>query len=395
MDRQRDVGVVLSGGGINGVLMELGFLKRLRESVLWPRVGAIFGTSSGALSGALAALDRLDDLEEFMLALQPEQTFRPNRLWRLPFLGLHEYALPRTIESWFGDLHDVAEALRVAPVELVVLATDLTDDHERPESGYELVYPARSTPPELLARAVLASAAVPALVLPLRVGDRIATDGSWVRNFPLGHAYDRAEVELIVAFRYVPQYPRMGVGALEQFERRLRRFGRIPPIRALISELEEAAARAERGEPAHLADMIVRLARVAIVRNTELEERGAEQRDESLRELRALREDVLTLVAGDEKLRDAVERRFATATFPFRGDRIVPRITVRGSIEGVGLDPGFRSSPRWTTEDKQLLIRRGYELAAAELNPIDAAGESGRSDLNRRLPPPKGGALPG
>jgi predicted acylesterase/phospholipase RssA len=373
MEQQRDVGVVLSGGGINGVLMELGFLERLRESVLWPRVAAIFGTSSGALSGALAALDRLDELKEFMLALQPEQTFRPNRLWRLPFLGLHEYALPRTVESWFGDLHNVAEALRASPIELVVLATDLTDDHERPESGYELVYAARSTPPDVLASAVLASAAVPALVLPLRVGDRIATDGSWVRNFPLGHAYDRPDVELIVAFRYVPQYPRMGVVALEQFKRRLRRFGRIPPIRALVTELEEAAARAERGEPAHLADMIVRLARVAIVRNTELEERGAEQRDLSLRELRALREDVLALAAGDEALREAIERRFATAAFPFRGDRIVPRITVRGSIEGVGLDPGFRSSPRWTTEDKQLLIRRGYELAAAELDPLDAA----------------------
>src|SRR5581483_1823212 len=111
MAGDRDVGVVLSGGGINGVLMELGFLQRLRESTLWPRISVIFGTSSGALSGAIAALDRLDDLEEFLLALQPEQTFRPNRLWRLPFLGLHEYALPRTIESWFGDLEDVARAL--------------------------------------------------------------------------------------------------------------------------------------------------------------------------------------------------------------------------------------------------------------------------------------------
>ena len=389
------MGVVLSGGGINGVLMELGFLERLRESVLWPRVSVIFGTSSGALSGAMAALDRLDELEAFMLALQPDQTFRPHRLWRLPFLGLHEYALPQTVEAWFGDLHDVATALQRAPVELVVLATDLTDDHERLESGYELVYAARSTPPDLLARAVLASAAVPALVLPLRVGDRIATDGSWVRNFPLGHAYDRSEVELIVAFRYLPQYPRMGVAALEQLKRRLRRFGRIPPVRAFVAELEEAEARAQRGEPAHLADMIVRLARVAIVRNTELEERGAEQRDESLRELRALREDVTALAGDDEVLREAIERRFARASFPFRGDRIVPRITVRGSVEGVGFDPGFRSSPRWTTEDKRLLIRRGYELAAAELDPLDAAGESGRSDSNRRLPPPKGGALPG
>ena len=64
---ERDVAVVLSGGAVNGVLMELGFLKRLRESDLWPRVGWIYGTSSGALAGTMAALDRLDDLEDFML----------------------------------------------------------------------------------------------------------------------------------------------------------------------------------------------------------------------------------------------------------------------------------------------------------------------------------------
>ncbi len=367
MASQRDVAVVLSGGGINGVLMELGFLKRVRESPLWPRVGVVFGTSSGALSGAMAALDRLDELEEFMLALQPEQTFRPNRLWRLPFLGLHEYALPATIEGWFGRLDGIAEQLVASPIELVVLATDLTDDHERPESGYELVYSARTTPPPILARAIVASAAVPALVLPLQVGDRVATDGSWVRNFPLGHAYDRPDVELIVAFRYLPRYPRMTADALVPFKRRLQRFGRLPPIRAFLAELEEAEARAERGEPAHLADMIVRLARVAILRNTELEERGAEEKDASLHALGSLREDVLALVSGDAALRQAVDRRFAAADFPFRGDRIVPRITVRGSIEDTGLDPGFRTSPRWSDEDKRRLISRGYELADREL----------------------------
>ena len=359
--------MVLSGGGINGVLMELGFLKRLQESPLWSRVAVVVGTSSGALSGAMAVLDDLDGLEAFMLNLQPDRTFRPHRLWRLPFLGLHEYALPATIEEWFGSLDDVAVSLAASPVELVVLATDLTDDHKDPESGYELLYSTRTTPPPILARALVASAAVPALVLPLPVGDRIATDGSWVRNFPLAHAYDRLDVEMIVAFRYLPRYPRMGAGALLPLKHRLRRFGRLPPIRAFVAELEEAEARAERGEPAHLADMIVRLARVAILRNTELEERLAQEKDASLRTLASLREDVLGLVSGDDDLAAAVDRRFGAAEFPFRGDRIVPRITVRGDIEGAGLDPGFRSSPHWSDADKRRLIRRGYDLTDREL----------------------------
>ena len=370
MTARRDVGVVLSGGGVNGVMMELGFLKRLRESPFWPRIAAIFGTSSGALSGSLAALDRLDDLEAFLFHLQPERTFRPNRLWRLPFLGLHDYALPATIEAWFGDMADVARELAASPVELVVVATDVTDDHERAEDEYELHYSSRLTPPEVFAQAVLASAAVSALVLPLRVGDRIATDGAWVRNFPLGLAYEHAAVELIVAFRYLPQYPRLGIESLLPLRRRLAHFRRLAPIRAFLAEVDDAEARALRGEPAHLADMIARLARVSILRNTSREERFAAQIDRSLKELRSLRQDVLAAI-DDEETRAAIDARFAAARFPFRHDRVVPRIVVRGSVEGVGLDPGFRTQPHWSDWEKRLLIERGYELADEELSRIE------------------------
>ena len=124
---ERDVAVVLSGGAINGVLMELGFLQRLRESELWPRIGWIYGTSSGALAGTMAALDRLHQLEEFMLRLQPEETFRPHSLWRLPLLGSHDYRLPDTVAERIGDLVLLAQTLASAPIEVTVFATDVTD----------------------------------------------------------------------------------------------------------------------------------------------------------------------------------------------------------------------------------------------------------------------------
>ncbi|MGH3001786.1 MAG: patatin-like phospholipase family protein [Gaiellaceae bacterium] len=370
MEERRDVGVVLSGGGVNGVMMELGFLQRLRTSALWPRIAAIFGTSSGALSGAMAALDRLPELEGLLMSLQPEQTFRPNRLWRLPFLGLHDYALPQTLDEWFGGLDGVVAELAAAPVELVVIATDVTDDDVTEGDGFELAYSSWQTPPEVLARAVLASAAVSALVLPLRVGDRIATDGAWVRNYPLAHAYEHAAVELIVAFRYLPQYPRLGVGALQPLRRRLSRLGRIAPVRAFLSELDDAEARAARGEPAHLADMIVRLARVSVLRNTLEEDRIAALRDRTLGELRSLRHDVLELL-DDPALRETVSERFLATQFPFRHDRFVPRITVRGSVEGAGLDPGFRTQPHWSDDEKRLLIARGWAAADEQLSAID------------------------
>jgi predicted acylesterase/phospholipase RssA len=371
---RRDVAIVLSGGGVNGVLMELGFLRRLQESELWPRVGFVFGTSAGALAGSMAALDRLDELEEFLLDLQPADTFRPNRLWRLPLLGLHEYVLPRTIAGRIGDPVDLGRDLAVCERELVVVATDASPLAEGLDvRDYELVYSSRRTPPEELAAAIFASAAQSALVLPVRVGDRIATDGGWVRNFPLAHAYARPGVRMIVAFRYLPRFPEVTTDGLGRLRQRLERFRAVPPIRAFIAELKEAEERSRGGEPAHLPEMILRLTRAAIVRNTVVEEKTADERDESIRELARLREDVRELIERHvgrrerRRLVTAVEERFETARFPFRHDRSIPRITVRGWTDGVSLDPGLRAQKPWSEEDKLALIDRGYALADAEL----------------------------
>jgi predicted acylesterase/phospholipase RssA len=381
MDKRRDVAIVLSGGGMNGVLMELGFLQRVRESEYWPRVGWIFGTSAGALSGTLASVDRLDDLERFLLELRPEETFRPHRLWQLPLVGLHDYALPATIEERLGGLVELARDIARAEIELVVVATDVTDDSdEEGTNPRELVWSSRTTQAEEFAEAVLASAAISALVLPVRVGDRIATDGGWVRNYPLAYAYDHPEVELILGFRYLPRYPRIGAGGLADLRRRLERVRRVAPVRGFIAELKRAEERAARGEPAHLVDMIVRLMRVSILRNNALEERSADEKDESIRELESLRRDVLAIVEQNvrgsgrrDRIAQAVDERFAEARFPFRHDRLVPRITVHASVGEVSLEPGFRNQKPWTEEAKRALIARGYELADRELAQYEEA----------------------
>jgi predicted acylesterase/phospholipase RssA len=365
---ERDVAVVLSGGAVNGVLMELGFMKRLRESDLWPRVGWIYGTSSGALSGTMAALDRLDDLEDFMLRLQPEETFRPHSLWRLPLLGSHDYRLPDTVAERIGDLVPLSRELAKAPIEVTVFATDVSiDAHGEGARMYELAYSSRTTPPETMAQAIIASAAVSALVLPRPVGDRIATDGAWVRNFPLGPAYEQPGVELIVSFRYLPNYPNFGAEGLARFRRRLERFPKIPPVKALANELREAEERVARGEPAHWADMIVRLMRVAIQQNTVLEERMARDKDAALVALETLREDVQEIVRREggrrgDRVARAIDERFAGAKFPFLGDRLIPRIAVQSSAGEVSLETGLRNPKPWSEDEKRLLIARGCAL---------------------------------
>jgi predicted acylesterase/phospholipase RssA len=362
---ERDVALVLSGGGINGVLLELGFLRRLRTSDLWPRVGWIYGTSAGALTGTMAALDRLDDLEEFTLGLQPADIFAPQRLWQLPLSGLHRYALPDTIAERLLDPVDLAAALAEAPIEVVVFATDVSEE----ETSYELSYSSHTTPPETMAQALLASAAISALVLPLPVADRIATDGGWVRNFPLGCALDQPGVELVVAFRHVPRYAHLGAEPLARLRARLQRFRAVPPIRSLIDQLAEAEARERRGEPVHFGDMLVRLMRVAIQRNTDLEERLAAEREGACRELESLRADLVRLAREHarpgrrNRAARAVEERFARTSLP----RSVPQIVVRGSGGPDSLEVGFRGGSEWTEASKRALIARGWEAADAEL----------------------------
>ncbi|MGH3133876.1 MAG: patatin-like phospholipase family protein [Gaiellaceae bacterium] len=362
-----DVAVVLSGGGINGVLLELGFLKRLRESPIWSQVGWIYGTSAGALSGAMATLDRLDDLEQFVLDLRPDHVFRPRRLWQFPG-GLHDYTLPETISERLGGADELGSSLADAEIELVVFATDVSEHDDDETRHFELAYAAHSTPPETMARALLASAAVSGLVLPVSVDGVIATDGGWVRNFPLEHAYRNPDVRAIAAFRYIATYRPTDVAFLGRMRERLERFRAVPPVRALLAEIRLAEERAGRGEPAHYGEMIVRLMRVAIARNTVLEEQLAAERDTSVLELQRLRQDVVSAALAAvprwrrRKLRSELEGIFASARFPFRHDRHVPSLLVRATPGEDGLDPTFRRDEPWPEERKLALIERGYRL---------------------------------
>ena len=223
----------------------------------------------------MAALDRLDDLEEFLLGLQPQDAFRPRAVWQFPG-GLHDYTLPSTVADRIGSPEELGRALAEAEIELVVYATDVSDYPEGDEArDFELEYSSRTTEPEVMGRAILASAAISGLVLPIQLDGRIATDGGWVRNFPFEHAYRNPEVGAIAAFRYVPSYPPTMPRLPRADARAARAFSRGSPVRALLAEVRLAQERSSRGEPAHYGELIVRLMRVAFARNAVVEERIA------------------------------------------------------------------------------------------------------------------------
>ena len=124
------------------------------RSRLWDRVGWIYGTSAGALAGVMAATDRLAELEEFVIGLAPDESFRPNALWQLPLTGLHDYALPATIAERLAPIEALARDVAAAPIELVVCVTDVSDCSDV-EGGrghaFERAYSSRTAPPEVMA----------------------------------------------------------------------------------------------------------------------------------------------------------------------------------------------------------------------------------------------------
>ena len=272
----------------------------------------------------------------------------------------------------------------------MVFATDVSNHEDGDETRhYELAYSSRTADPETMGRAILASAAVSGLVLPVSIDGVIATDGGWVRNFPLEHASRNPDVAAIAAFRYVAGYRPLDIAFLERMRERLERFRAVPPVRALLAEIRLAEERVERGEPAHYGEMIARLMRVAVDRNTVLEERLADERETSVAELHRLREDVVTAAVSAaprrqrERLRAELDGIFASARFPFRHDRHVPTLVVRANPGDEALDPTFRGDEPWPEDRKRALIERGYRLT-------DAALATTPELLNARTPPRRG-----
>ena len=208
-----------------------------------------------------------------------------------------------------------------------------------------------------------------------RSASSIATDGAWVRNFPLGHAYDQPGVELIVSFRYLPSYPRFSSDGLARLRRRLERFPKLPPVRALIAR----AARGGGARRARRAGALGRHDRPPDARRRAAEHRCSRsaprvEKDAGARRTRRAaggRRGDRTARGRTPRRRASLPRsteRFAAARFPFLADRLVPRIAVSTARRARSASrAGLRNPKPWSDDAKRELIARGYELLDEEL----------------------------
>lgn len=171
------VAFVLGGGGLLGAT-QVGMLRALAEAGITPDV--VVGTSVGALNGAFVAADPtlagVQRLGRVWTELTASEVFSGSLLTRLGTLarhGTHLHSgepLRRLVET---HLPARVEELAV-PFQCVAACIETAAAHWF------------SAGP--LAEAVLASAAVPGLLPPVRIGDRHYIDGGIVRSVPVGRA---------------------------------------------------------------------------------------------------------------------------------------------------------------------------------------------------------------
>lgn len=166
---KKEKGLVLSGGGIRG-MAHIGLIKALRERG-W-EADQVAGTSIGALVGAFYANDNsVEDMLSF---------FREAPLFQYDFLTISKAGFINTdryydlLKGYFPK--DTFESLEKP---LHVSATDILKGVEVCFSEGELI------------KALLASAALPPVFSPVKVGKRLCVDGGIMNNFPKEYLDDR------------------------------------------------------------------------------------------------------------------------------------------------------------------------------------------------------------
>lgn len=180
---------VLGGGGVLGAV-EVGMLRALFERGITPDL--VLGTSVGALNGAMVArdpssavIDRLISLWESASQTKDVYGDRPLRtVRRAVSTGTHIYSAKPLTQRLREELGDVT--FEELPVRFQVCAASI-------ERAAEHWF---STGP--VVDAVVASAAVPGLLPPARVGDEHYLDGGIVNSIPVGRAVQLGATRIFV-----------------------------------------------------------------------------------------------------------------------------------------------------------------------------------------------------
>jgi NTE family protein len=232
---RRPVALALSGGGARGAA-QAGVAVELIAAGLRPDM--IIGTSIGAWNGAWLAAhpDDAESLATWWLDAEVRRIFRGMWLgyagalaWRRS-AALSAGRVDHLLHRGLGEL-----TFEELPVPLVIGAADLLTA--------DLVYFDRGP----VAPAVRASSAIPTVLPPVALGDRLLVDGGILDNFGVHEAVRRGarSIILVDVSTYDLVQPPVGLGEI---------FDRSTVIAQVHQRRRSAAAAAGAGVPLHLIE---------------------------------------------------------------------------------------------------------------------------------------------
>jgi NTE family protein len=172
---------VLGGGGLLGAV-EVGMLRALAEADIEPDI--ILGTSVGALNGALVAADPGPGVIDRLVALWEAAAVGKEvygdgavrQMTRAVRTGTHLHSAKPLRERLQAELGDLTFDELAIPFQCCAACIERASEHWF--TGGRVV------------DAVVASAAVPGLLRPARVGNEHFLDGGIVNSIPVGRAVE-------------------------------------------------------------------------------------------------------------------------------------------------------------------------------------------------------------
>lgn len=172
---------VLGGGGLLGAV-EVGMLRALAEAGIEPDI--ILGTSVGALNGALVAADPGPGVIDRLLALWESAAAgrevygdgAVRQVTRAVRTRTHLHSARPLREMLRQELDDLTFDQLAIPFQCCAASIERAAEHWFTEGR--------------VVDAVMASAAVPGLLRPARVGDEHYLDGGIVNSIPVGRAVE-------------------------------------------------------------------------------------------------------------------------------------------------------------------------------------------------------------
>lgn len=164
-------GLVLSGGGTRG-MAHIGAIKAMEEYGIRPRY--ISGTSSGAVVGAFYAAGYSSEEMLAFFKKTPFFSFSNYTFWKPGILDSDRFYT--IFKEYFPE--DSFEAL---DKQLFIPATDIINGESRIFSSGQLIRP------------MIASAAVPGVLTPLKINGILYSDGGVLNNFPIEPLQEHCE----------------------------------------------------------------------------------------------------------------------------------------------------------------------------------------------------------